>query len=359
MPCNRPGRPTSTRLLGSAGADGGGTASGRVSRLPRTTRADLLPALRVAISVVAPLVLLRLTGHIDASLYAGFGAFASIYARRGPHLERLVMQGGAGLLLVGCVTTGTAVSSLDAGPWPAVLGTAVTAAVASVASDRLRWLPPGPLFAVFAFGACASAPAEPPDVPAALLVSAGAAAFAVLVGASGAALRLRRRRLGPSPPPLVGRAVAGRAVAYFIAALLAGATAAALDLHHGYWAAVAAVVPMAASGTPGRLLRAWHRLWGTAVGLLLAAALLAIDPGGWTVVAFVAVLQVGAELFVLHHYATALVFVTPMALLMSRLGAATPALPLLTDRAVTTLLGVAVGVVAVLVVHDRRADAPD
>ena len=331
-----------------------------MSRLPRTTRADLLPALRVTVSVVGPLVVLRLTGHIEASLYAAFGAFASVYARRGPHLDRLVMQGGAGLLLVACVTAGTAVSSLDAGPWPAVLGTAVAAAVASAASDVLRWLPPGPLFAVFAFGACASAPAEPSDIATALLVGTGAAVFAVLVGASGALLRLRRREPRTvQRRPMAGREVAGRSLAYFLAALVAGALAAVAGLQHGYWAAVAAVVPLAASGTEGRLQRAWHRLWGTAAGLVLAAVLLAGQPGGWAVVAFVAALQVGAELFVLHHYATAMVFVTPMALLMTRLGSSGPVLPLLTDRAVTTLLGVAVGVAAVLVLHDRTADAPD
>jgi hypothetical protein len=331
-----------------------------VSRLPRTTRADLLPAARVAISVVGPLVVLRLTGHIAASLYAAFGAFASVYARRGPHLDRLLMQGGAGLLQVACVTAGTAVSSLDAGPWPAVVGTAVAAAVASVASDLLRWLPPGPLFAVFAFGACASAPADPSDIPVALVVGSGAAVFAVLVGASGAVLRLRRRGPRPVPRrPMAGREVSARALTYFLAALLAGALAAAAGLSHGYWAAVAAVVPLAASGTEGRLWRAWHRLWGTAAGLVLAAVLLAGQPGGWAVVAIVAVLQVAAELFVLHHYATAMVFVTPMALLMTQLGASGPALPLLIDRALTTLLGVAVGVAAVLVLHDRTADAPD
>jgi hypothetical protein len=331
-----------------------------VSRLPRTTRADLLPAVRVAVSVVAPLVVLRLTGHIEASLYAAFGAFASVYARRGPHLDRLLMQGGAGLLQVACVTAGTAVSSLDAGPWPAVVGTAVAAAVASVASDLLRWLPPGPLFAVFAFGACAAVPAEPGDIATALLVGSGAAAFAVLVGAGGALLRLRRREPRSVPARrLAGREIAVRALTYLVAALLAGAAAAAAGLSHGYWAAVAAVVPLAASGTEGRLQRAWHRLWGTAAGLLLAAVLLSARPGGWAVVAVVAALQVGAELFVLHHYATAMLFVTPMALVMTRLGSSGPVLPLLVDRAVTTVLGVAVGVAAVLVLHDRTADAPD
>ena len=196
-------------------------------------------------------------------------------------------------------------------------------------------------------------------MPVALGVSAAAAGFAVLVGAIGAALRLRRRAPGPRPARTATRGVAGRAVAYFAAALVSGAGAALLGLSHGYWAAVAAVVPMAASGTEGRLLRAWHRLWGTAAGLVVAAALLAPQPGGWTVVAFVAVLQVAAELFVLHHYATALVFVTPMALLMSRLGSPGPVLPLLRDRALTTALGVAVGVLTVLLLHDRRRDAPD
>jgi hypothetical protein len=331
-----------------------------VSRLPRTTRADLLPAVRVAVSVVAPLVVLRLTGHLEASLYAAFGAFASVYARRGPHLDRLLMQGGAGLLQVACVTAGTAVSSLDAGPWPVVVGTAVAAAMASAASDRLHWLPPGPLFAVFAFGACASVPAEPPDIVTALLVATGAAGFAVLVGAGGALLRLRRRPPRTVPRRrLPGREIGGRALTYFVAALVAGAAAAGFGLSHGYWAAVAAVVPLAASGTEGRLQRAWHRLWGTAAGLVLAGVLLAAQPGGWTVVALVAALQVGAELFVLHHYATAMVFVTPMALLMTRLGSSGPVGPLLVDRAVTTLLGVAIGVTTVLVVHDRTADAPD
>jgi uncharacterized membrane protein YccC len=148
-------------------------------------------------------------------------------------------------------------------------------------------------------------------------------------------------------------------VAYLTTAAVAGAVAAVLDLQHGYWAAVGGVVPLAASSTEGRLVRGWQRLWGTAAGLVVAAALLAMQPGGWTVVALVAVLQVGAELFVLHHYATALVFVTPMALLMTRLGSVGPVLPLLTDRALTTLIGVAIGIAAVLVIHDRTADAPD
>src|SRR4051812_22778660 len=132
-------------------------------RLPPTT--DLLPALRVATAVVVPIAALRLTGHIGDALFAAFGAFASVYSRRGTHVDRLVMQLQAGALMVACVTGGTAVSALDRGAWPAVLGTGVAAAAGSACSDRWRWLPPGPLFAVFAFGACAGAPATWDRVP--------------------------------------------------------------------------------------------------------------------------------------------------------------------------------------------------
>ena len=42
-------------------------------------RSDFSPSLPVTVSVVAPLVVLRLTGQIDWSLYAVFGTLASVH----------------------------------------------------------------------------------------------------------------------------------------------------------------------------------------------------------------------------------------------------------------------------------------
>ncbi|RKS68037.1 fusaric acid resistance family protein [Motilibacter peucedani] len=325
---------------------------------PLPQRSDLLPALRVTTAVVVPLVVLRLTGHIGDALYAAFGAFASIYSRRGTHVDRAVMQLQAAALLVACITAGAAVSALDRGVWPAVVGTAAAAAAGSACSDRWRWLPPGPLFAVFAFGACAGTPATWHRVPEAFGIGAAAAAFAVLVGALGAA-HAGSRRTGRGPaayPARTGREVAARAGVSAGSALVAAGAAAGLGLHHSYWAAVAAVVPWSAGDTVGRLTRAWHRFAGTAGGLLVAAPLVLSGPHGWTVVALVGLLQVLAELFVLRHYGVAMLFVTPMAVLMPRLVTTGPAWPLLRDRGVTTAIGVVVGVAAVMAVHDRRAE---
>lgn len=311
-------------------------------------------------SVVTPLVVLRLTGLPEWSMFASFGAFASIYGRSGTHLDRLHMQASAGALLVACVSAGAAVAGLPGAARAIALLIGMVAAIASAVSDVLRWRPPGAMFGVFAFGACASAPTTLTQVPAAFAVSVASAAFATLVGASGAAVPTARRP-GRTPPALrPGSAVIRRnALAYFFAAGTAVAVAEATGRSYAYWAAVAAVVPLSASGTSHRLTRAWHRALGTALGLVAAAALFATGPTGWAVVGLVALLQVATELFVLRHYAVAMVFVTPMALLMTELGHPQPEVPLILDRGITTLIGVIVGSAVVLAVHESTSQSGD
>ena len=149
--------------------------------------------------------------------------------------------------------------------------------------DATGWRPAGPLFSVFAVATCAGIPAVPADIPAAFAVASVSAAFAVVVGLGGALSPTRRARERASSPPFGVRrlveesAVRGHALA-----------------------ALAAVVPLAVSDTPGQLLRASHRLGGTAVGLVVAAGLFALHPAGWELVIVVVVLQTVAELFVVR-----------------------------------------------------------
>ncbi len=106
---------------------------------------------------------------------------------------------------------------------------------------------------------------------------------------------------------------------------------------------VSAVVPLAARDPRAQAVRGLHRLLGTGVGLLVAAALLGLDLAGLGLVLVVVALQVTAELLVGRNYALALVAITPLALLMVHLASPVPVGTLLLDRAVETLLGVAVG----------------
>ena len=315
----------------------------------------MLPALRVAISVVTPLVVLTGAGRIDLSIYALFGAMASAYGRAGTHVDRLVMQAQAGVFLVGCTVLGTIVSALDRSAWLAIVAVGLVAAAASALSDRCVWRPAGALFPVFAAGACASVPAAWADVSVALAVACLSALLAVGVGAVGFTSH-RTRRVGRTS--LAGRTRApiarGRAVEHAVAASGALALAAGLGLAHAYWAAVAAVVPLALPDAAGGLKRAWNRLFGTAGGLAVAAVLFAFQPREVAVIGLVAMLQIGAELFVLRQYGVAMLFVTPMALLMTSMSVGTTS-GLVVDRAITTACGIAVGAAVVAVFHDRSS----
>ncbi|WP_399095199.1 FUSC family protein [Streptomyces sp. BBFR2] len=135
---------------------------------------------------------------------------------------------------------------------------------------------------------------------------------------------------------------------------LAGGAALALGLGHGYWAAVSAAAVLHSINVRTATQRAVQRTLGTAAGLLLALALLALHPGAGTLVAVIVVLEFLLEYVVARNYGLGVVFLTPLALLMTDLTAPDSAGTLVADRALASVLGIAVGLLCgLLVVHDR------
>ncbi|WP_019135395.1 FUSC family protein [Cellulomonas massiliensis] len=304
-------------------------------------------ALRASVSVLVPLLVLWGTGHLEWSIYAAFGAFTSLYGRERTDRARLALQVEAGVTQVVVVTLGVLVALLDARAWLAVPVAALLAAGVSAGSAIRGWHPPGALFQVFAFATVAAAPATPADLLPAVLVSAASALLAVLVGSVGPAVRRVRGVTAEGPGRPIGGAVEG--LARYAAqsgagVLLAGTIATAAGIGRPYWAMVSAVVPLVARDLGAQLTRGLHRVVGTGLGLLVAWALLALDVQGLVLVLVVAVLQAAAELFVGRNYAFALVFVTPLALLMVHLVLPVPTRELLADRGIETLIGVVVGI---------------
>jgi uncharacterized membrane protein YccC len=240
----------------------------------------------------------------------------------------------------------------------------------AVLSDRQRWHPPGALFPVFAFTACASIPSDLADVAVGGIVAGAAATFALLVGNAGAWLRRRTAphralydaapddpasddpaSVWPARPTGTWRHVAPSATAV----LLAGAVATGSGIGHPYWAMVSAVVPLVAADPVRQVVRGLHRVVGTALGLGLAAVLLTLDLGPLALVLLAVALQVAAELLIGRNYAVALVAVTPLALLMVHLVSPTPVGTLLLDRAVETVIGVLIGIAVGRVAHRLAA----
>lgn len=362
------------------------TAAGSRSRsalralLAHSPQSGTLPAaLRAGVSVAGPLALLAALGRTDLALYATFGAFTAVYGRRPDGSADPRVQVRLAGVLVAAVATGVAVSLGAAGPWLAVAVTAVWAGLAAHLSDRQQWRPPGPLFAVFAVGACSAvAVGSAAAALEAVGTACATAAFALaLTAASGPLVRrLARRRATPAPGaaptagPAAGPVRSAQAVAptgagrrrvqvarCAVAVAVAGALGVATTSHHPYWAAVAAVAPLAAATPSAQLVRAAHRALGTLGGLGLAAVLLSVPLPLLGLVAVAAVLQVLAELLVVRHYGAAMLVITPLALLMGQLAHPVPVAVLLADRGLETLVGVAVGVVVVLVTRPRAPSA--
>jgi Fusaric acid resistance protein-like len=144
-----------------------------------------------------------------------------------------------------------------------------------------------------------------------------------------------------------------------LGALAAGVAAGGLvhvtGLGHPYWAAVSAVAVLQASSLLVSLHRAMQRAVGTLVGLLLAAAAVAVPGGHWTLVAEIVGAQVVAEVLVVRNYGLAMLAVTPLAVLVGELGRPTAPLTLIGDRLTQTVLGCLVGLGCAAVIRNRAA----
>jgi len=320
-------------------------------------------AVRAAISVAVPLLVLWALDRLDLSVYASFGAFAALYGRHDRYGDRLRMQVAAGATLVTSMLIGTALSALGT---PSLLRVAVVALVAggvTLLSAAMRWHPPGALFAVFAAGACAGLPADPGAFGAVLLVGGLSVAFSVAVTAAFAVARasspLRRAPSGPG-----GTVVAWEmAATVFTAAFLAGTAGLLILSSHWYWATVGAVAAVSGAHTTARVIRGVQRLLGTLAGVVAAAGILALHLPPLATIAVAVVLQAAAEMFVGRNYGIAMVFVTPLALLMVELAVPTAPGALLHDRVIETIIGVAVGTLVAVVSaalrhRGRRPDVP-
>lgn len=338
-----------------------GGAAPRRAPVPRSLLAlgpaqgDRMSAWRVGLSVAVPALALLAIGRPGLIIYAVFGAFIGMYGRNEPHQMRVLHQAQAAVLLVGGTLIGIGLSALGVRPWTLVLAEAFIAGVGSLFADRYRLKPAGPFFCLFALGACASVPLAVPWWCAAF-VCVGSAGFAAMVGFAGW-FGTRSWAPGVARPvaPTVSAAVLVHALRYVLAVGTAGAAGILLGIGHPYWAMAAGAVPLAAETLGARIQRGIHRVFGTLVGVGLTALILLPEPSAMVLGLLVVALQFPSELFMARHYGLALVFFTPLVLVMTYLAAPTDPGILMVDRAVETAIGAAAGVLVAVCIREPRA----
>ncbi|MFD6137882.1 FUSC family protein, partial [Isoptericola sp. NPDC060257] len=142
-----------------------------------------------------------------------------------------------------------------------------------------------------------------------------------------------------------------------LASVVAGAGTLAAGLSHPAWAQLGATATLQGASTRHAVVRALQRGGGTVLGALLAWPLLAAHLSFAATCVVVVVLQVVTEVVVGRHYGLAMLTITPMALLMTSLGGSVDPAGIAASRALDTVLGAVVGVLAVVLVHPRRRPA--
>ncbi|WP_082462051.1 FUSC family protein [Agromyces sp. Leaf222] len=321
---------------------------------------DVEVALRAALAAAVPLTILVAIGRTEWAAYAAFGAMTAIFGRSEPYGTRMRTVTTAGAVQVAATGLGILLAVVHAplGVEAAVLALLITAVI--VVFNVLGVTPSGPLFAVFGLLVCAAQPVDDGTGWQRWGVAWAAAAFAWLLAMSGWVLR----RAAPRRTQAVFRDLPRRTpvrargwtdprlwlnvVQNVAAALLAGAAALALGIGHPYWAVVSAVAVIPPARAAHTAQRAAHRVVGTLVGVVATALVLWPDPPPWVLIVVIAVCQFGAELLVGRHYGAALVFITPLALTVVHLASPVPLIDLIADRVLETVLGAAVGLLAVL-----------
>jgi uncharacterized membrane protein YccC len=312
--------------------------------------------LRAAMAMAAPIAVMTLLGRPDLGFQAATGAFVALYGTHLKVTERLrAVPFVAGGLIV------AAVLGALAGPSPVatLLGLAVVAIAAAAAMFAFSVGPPGPLFLVLLYGLSAHIVASGADAATYVTAVACGILFAALVSLAPLVMPSRRRvaarplrevlpgpALGPGERMLVLRVAIGTVVGIALALFL--------DPDRAYWIVGAAVAVVGVvADRRAAFSRGLHRMIGTILGAGVYLLLAPLPMPALGLALLLAVLQFAIELFVVRNYALALVFITPLVLLLT--GAATGAVDsvaVATERVIDTLAGAALGALSGLL-HSR------
>jgi hypothetical protein len=313
-------------------------------------RNAVVAGMQVSVSVLIAVALAHSSPWAHLQGFPALGALAALFGRFAPAGQRMRIVAAAGALLLASVGLPSLVAHAGASPASMLLCLALLAGALTVAVTRWRIGGPGAVIFVFA----ASAALGPADswhtVIARCAFTAAGVSIAWIVCRLTDGLRSDAMPPMPAPgsvrPPGHWLIAAGRvALCAAIASMLAQAAA----LPFPAWAAIGATAVLQGGHLHITMHRAVQRMVGTVVGAGIAGLLLANHPSFWLVLLAVIVLQFVTEVVIGFNYAFGLVFVTPMALLMTSLATPTAASAMPMARLLDTALGALVGIAFALV----------
>ncbi|NMM85099.1 hypothetical protein B2J88_12085 [Rhodococcus sp. SRB_17] len=335
---------------------------------PPSLRIFTIAGVQAALAVLLAIVAVHFSPWPQMVGFASLGGLAALFGRFATVERRMRIVVVCALLLALGVLVPSLTSWGGALPWMMVLVLALVAGASTVAVSWWSLGGPGAVIIVFAAGAAYNPVGSGAEVLARVLATLAGGVVAVLTclvtdrwrAPELKALRLPPAHVAPWSHQCIaaGRITACAALAAWIA-FMAG-------WHHPAWAAIGAVSVMQGGHLHITMNRALQRMAGTIVGSFLVWAMLAQQPGFWTVVAAIVAFQFLTEVIIGYNYALGQITITPMALLMTYLASPAVAQSMPVERVLDTILGAALGIVFAVVfssvddrvhLHEHRSKA--
>lgn len=320
-------------------------------------------ALQAALGISVPIAVMTVAGQPALGYLAASGAFTVLHFGALPVVERARLLP----VVAGALIAAAAVGVVFSGAlWLASAGLVLVAVVSAALAFGFRLGPPGPLFFVLTFGLAAHVVGSGAIGGWVYLAAfASGCLFSYLLSLTPLVLpRVRARSARPLREILPGPELTadGRMLLLRVAlvALLGVLLGLVIDPTRTYWVVGSGIAVIGiAAARRAAFERGLHRMLGTVVGAGVYALLVLLHPSGLLLALLLGVLQFTVEIIVVRHYALALVFITPMVLLLA--GAATGtigSLDIAFERVVDTLVGAALGA-ASGILHPRIAPERD
>lgn len=309
--------------------------------------------LAAALSAGLPIMVGAATGHLDFGMVASLGGMVFLYLPGTPLHHRMVTLMACGFGLIACYTLGLVSHFFPLALTPLL---ALIAMLVAMVVRFYRLSPPGAMFFVMAASIAAFTPSSPLEAPMRIGLITLGCLQAALIAFVYSLVHLRVRApapIEPLPPPafdfvIVDSIIIGASVG------LSLAIAQALQMPRAYWVPISCLAVVQGVSLRAVWNRQVHRIAGTGVGLGLAWALIAAPLDPWSIALLVTGLSFIIETLVVRHYGFAVVFITPVTILLaeaSTLGAA-PAGEVMQARFLDTVLGCVVGLAGGFCLHN-------
>lgn len=308
-----------------------------------------------ALATGLPLMVGAWFDRMDYGLISTLGGLVFLYTPETPLYHRMVSLMACAFAMTACYALGVMSHLVP----PLIVPALVVISILATMVARFYALgAPGSLFFIMAAAIGAYSPTPIADIPLVVGLIFLGTLLACLIAFlySLIALRVRAPRpVQPLPTPTFDYVVFDSVViGAFVGISLA--LAQLFQLERPYWVPVSCLAVIQGASLRVVWNRQLHRVLGTSIGLLVSWALFLLPLNPWTIALTMMALSFVIEVAIVRHYGFAVVFITPLTILLAEAATlgSTPSTVLIVARFQDTVLGSFVGLVGGACLHGVR-----